>query len=157
MLRLPPHKVAVTPLFDTLKYGSLYIPEQARERCDQGIVKYIGSGCKWIKIGDHVTFSGYTGTLLSLEGEGLLIILPEEFAVAVIEYNGAEIAKVEIPGLFFKGADGEFFEATYEMVTNLVAKGIEDSKMWSKLTGDKHRKWKMHEQRPQVSDYDRLR
>lgn len=157
MLRLPPKKVAVTPLFDTLKYGSLHIPETARERCDQGIVKYLGSGCKWVELGDHVTFSGYTGTLLSLEGEGLLILLPEEFVVGVIEYDNVEIAKVEIPGLYFQGTEGDYFPATYEMATNLLAKGLEDSKVWSKLTGDKHRKWKMHDQRPKVSDYDRLR
>lgn len=157
MLRLPPKKIAVTPLFDTLKYGSLFIPETARERVDQGIVKYIGDNCKWIGIGDHVTFSGYTGTLLSLEGEGLLIILPEEFVVGVIDYDSTDVARVEIPGLYFKGTDDEFFEATYEMVVNLLAKGLEESKVWSKLTGDKHRKWKIHEQRPKVSDYDRLR
>lgn len=157
MLRIPAHKLAVTPLFDTDRYGSLYIPEQARERCDQGIVKYIGDKCNFVQIGDHVTFSGYTGTLLSLEGEGLLILLPEDFVVAVIEYDANDVAKIEIPGLFFGGAKGEYFPATYEMAINLVAKGIEESKMWHQLTGDKHRQWKMHSQRPKVSDYDRLR
>ncbi len=157
MLRLPPKNIAVTPLFDSLMFGHIHIPEQARERCDQGIVKYVGSKTKWVKLGDHVTFSGYTGTLLSLEGEGLLIILPEEFVVGVVEYDGPEVASIELPGLYFKGVDGEYFEATYEMAVNILAKGIEESKMWEKLTGDKHRQWKRHDQRPKVSDYDRLR
>lgn len=156
MLRMPHKNVAVTPLFDTLKVGLIHIPEQARERCDQGIAKYVGTECKLVKPGDHVVFSGYTGTLISLEGEGLLICLPEEFIVAIIEYDGAQVAKIEIPGLYFKG-EGEFFQATYEMAANLITKGIEESPMWSELTGDKHRHWKLHEQRPKVSDYDRLK
>jgi co-chaperonin GroES (HSP10) len=155
MLRMPRKNVAVVPLFDTLKVGSLYIPEQARERCDQGIVKYVGTKCEYVKEGDHVVFSGYTGTLLSLEGEGLLIVLPEQFVVAVIEYDASEVAGIEIPGLFFKGSDGEFFPATYEMATGILAKGIEESPFWSKLTGDKHRHWKLHEQRPALAEYER--
>lgn len=156
MLRMPDDKVAVTPLFDTLRIGSIYIPEQARERVDQGIAKYVGEKCKLVKPGDHVVFSGYTGTLLSLEGEGLLIILPEDYVVAVIEYTGPEVAKIEVPGLYFKG-DDEYFQATYEMAMNLITKGIEESAIWSQLTGDKHRHWKIHEQRPKPSEYDRLK
>lgn len=154
MLKMPHRNVACTPLFDTLKVGSLYIPEQARERCDQGIVKYTGAKCSYVKPGDHIVFSGYTGTLLSLEGEGLLIVLPEQFVVAVVEYDEAEVATIEIPGLYFRGVDGDYFQATYEMATGLVAKGIEESTMWAKLTGDKHRHWKLHEQKPTVAEYN---
>jgi len=155
MLRMPRRNVAVTPLFDTLKVGSLFIPEQARERCDQGIVKYVGTKCTYVKVGDHVVFSGYTGTLLSLEGEGLLIVLPEQFIVAVIEYDANEVARIEIPGLYFKDIDGNYFGTTYEMAVGIIAKGLEESAFWSKLTGDKHRHWKLHEQRPALADYER--
>jgi hypothetical protein len=134
--------------------GSLYIPEQARERVDQGIIKYVGDKCNYVKPGDHIVFSGYTGTLLSLEGEGLLIVLPEQFIVAIIEYDEAEVARVEIPGLHFRGVDGDYFPATYEMATGLIAKGLEESPMWSRLTGEKHRHWKLHEQKPTVAEYN---
>lgn len=154
MLKMPNRNVAVTPLFDTLMVGSLHIPESSRERCDQGLVKYIGDKCTYVKPGDHVVFSGYTGTLLSLEGEGLLIVLPEQFVVAVIEYESAEVANIEIPGLHFRGVDGDYFPATYEMVTGLLAKGLEESKMWSKFTGSKHQHWKLHEQKPTVAEYN---
>lgn len=157
MLTMPHKNVAVTPLFDTLKVGSLYIPEQARERCDQGIVKYKGAACELVNVGDHVVFSGYTGSTVSIEGEGLLIILPEEFIVAIIEYDGPEVAKIEMPGLYFKGADNDYFQATYEMAANLIAKGIEESEMWKRISEDKARHWKLHEQRPKLSDYDRLK
>lgn len=98
MIRLSENKIAVSPIFDPDKSpGGIYIPEQAKDRCDQGIVKYIGPEVKDIKVGDYVLFSGYTGTLVSLEDEGLLIIFREEFVTCRIEPEN-----VVIPGLFFK-------------------------------------------------------
>ena len=89
----------------------------AGERCDQGIVKYIGREVKDIKIGDYVFFSGYTGTLANVEGEGKLIILPEDF----IEFKLGDEPQTEIPGLYFKDKDGHFFNVTYESVMEIIA------------------------------------
>ena len=88
----------------------------AGERCDQGIVKYIGREVKDIKIGDYVFFGGYTGTRMYIEDEGDLIILPENFVECVLED-----VHIKIPGLYFKDKQGEYFVATYEQVMNIVA------------------------------------
>lgn len=110
MISLIKNRVAVTPIFDPTHAGAeyadprlgapvdLWIPDDARERCDQGIVKYIGPDVKHLKIGDYVIFSGYTGTLVRVDDEQL-IIFPEEFAVAILP----QVPATEVPGLYFKG------------------------------------------------------
>ena len=155
MIQIPKKKLACIPLFDPLRYGKLIIPEQARERCDQGIVKYVGEECDFVGVGDHVLFSGYTGTLLQLQGEGLLIILPEEFVVAIIGYDGDEVGATDIPGLYFRGQDGTYFTATYEMATTLIARGLEESEWFRKVKQGALRQWKQETQRPPLVDYDR--
>jgi co-chaperonin GroES (HSP10) len=154
MLNINARNVAVAPLFDPLTYGSLILPDASRERCDQGIVKYVGTKVKELRIGDHVIFSGYTGTLLELEGEGLIIVLPERFVVARIGYDGSTPAATDIPGLYFKGTGGTYFTATYEQASGLIARGIEQAP-WFK---DMKVSWalrgpKIDKQRPPLSDY----
>jgi chaperonin GroES len=132
MLRIPRKKIACKPLFDPdmTSSGLLYIPDTAKERCDQGIVKYVGDECRLVKPGDHVLFSGYTGTLMSLEDEGLIIILPEEFVVAVIEERSEDH---DVPGLYFRDTDGVYWTATYEMTIDLLARAINESDWFRKL------------------------
>ncbi len=130
MIQIPKGKIACVPLFDPDRTESgLYVPEIAKERCDQGIVKYIGGECDWVKPGDHVLFSGYTGTLVSLSDEGLLIILPEKFVIAIIHS-----ADFRIPGLYFRSHTGDYLTATYEQSMNLIAKGLEESPWYKELS-----------------------
>ena len=99
MMKLVKDRVAVTPIFDAdTSPGGIIIPDIAKERCDQGIVKYIGPEVKDIKIGMYVLFSGYTGTLVHIAGEGSVIVMPEEFIVAELD----EIENVYVPGLYYK-------------------------------------------------------
>jgi len=152
------NKVACTPLFDPGHYGMIIIPEQAKERCDQGIIKYVGPEVEDTHVGDHVLFSVYMGTLLDLEGEGLMIILPEDFIVATVDYHGEEVAATKLPGLYFRDEHGKYFTATYEQALNMVARGLEESKWYQELKGSVHiRPPKIHTQRPTVKDYDKLR
>jgi len=145
MLTMPPNKVGIEPIYDPDMIGSLYVPEQAKERCDQGIVKYIGGDCQFVKIGDHVLFSGYTGTLLRIDGESL-IIMPEEFIQAVV-YDEPKL----VSGLFFKDKDNNYFTATHEQAAYLLARAMENdptirpSKKRHKIEGA-----------PKVEDYDKL-
>jgi co-chaperonin GroES (HSP10) len=121
---MPKNKIAVEPLFDPdmTASGLLYIPDQAKERCDQGLVKYIGKGCEdEFEIGDHVLFSGYAGTLVRLQGEGLLIILSKRFVTAKI----AKQESLDVEGLYFIDRDGEYFPASYEQATALMARALE--------------------------------
>jgi len=141
------NKVAVAPLFDPDQYGKIIIPEQAKERCDQGIVKYIGKDCELVKVGDHVIFSGYTGTTVSIEGEGLLIFLPEDFITAVLE-----APVTDIPGLYFRGSDGEYFTATYEQTMRLIAQACQEAPWYNRI------KFNVHgNTRPAIEDYNKLR
>ena len=140
MIQPPNKRLAVEPLNDPDMIGSLYVPDQAKERVDQGIVKYIGNDCKYVSIGDHVLFSGHAGTLVYIEGEGRLIIIPERFITAIIYDN-----PVGVLGLYMKDKDGNYFMATYESAMQYMAASLETasliktSKKWgSKSHGSKY-------------------
>ena len=120
MIRLPLNKIAVEPVQDPDKIGSIWVPDAAKERCDQGIVKYIGPDVKWIEVGDYVLFSGYTGQTIALEDEGVFIVLPEDFVVAKIDPPNTTIS-----GLYFKDEDGSYFTANYEQAFYLMAKAMQ--------------------------------
>lgn len=116
MISLTGNKVGVDGIPDPeTTLGGLWIPDQAKRRTKQGIVKYVGPDVTLVKVGDHVVFSGYTGTTVLLEGEGAIIIMPETFITCKLE-----TPDTDIPGLFFKGSDGQFFTATYEMAIAII-------------------------------------
>lgn len=103
MLSLKGSRVIVTPVYDSRKTaGGIIIPDVAVERCDQGIVKYIGPKVKDLKIGDYVLFSGFDGTAIRLEGEGDLILMHEINCKCVIGNIGTDIE-----GLYFKAKTSE--------------------------------------------------
>lgn len=77
MISLLDDKIAVIPLEDPDKIGSIWVPDQAKQRADQGIVKYKGPNVKEVCVGDHVFYGGYVGTKVSVEGEGVLAIMSE--------------------------------------------------------------------------------
>lgn len=92
-------------------------PIPVGERCDQGIVKYIGKDVKDVERGDYVFFSGYSGTLLSIEDEGLLIVMEERFVICKYPVD----QNMQIPGLYFMDAFGRPIEATFEVAMNIIA------------------------------------
>jgi co-chaperonin GroES (HSP10) len=148
MIKIPREKVAVVPLDDpdTTPSGRIIIPEVARERTDQGIVKYIGAGVtEFIKPGMHVLFSGYSGTLTQIDGEGRLIILHQDFIIAELP----DPPQTEVPGLYFKGADGEYFQATYEYAMEFVARAIKDAEWFRHI--------KVKTPRPTLEEYNKMR
>lgn len=156
MIQVHGNKIACVPLFDPDKTASglLYVPDIAKERCDQGIVKYIGSKVEWVKPGDHILFSGYTGTLVSIEGEGLVIIVPEDFVNAKIFSPDHDV-----PGLYFRDQDGSYFTATYEMAVELMARAREQTDGFKNMsaldrTGRKH---KIYTTKPKPEEYERMR
>lgn len=122
MLTVPRNMIAVEPMFDPdVSSGGIIIPDGAKERCDQGLIKYLGANTEGFSIGDHVLFSGYAGTTLRLQGEGLLIILSKRFITAIIP----DSESTTIEGLYFRGRDGEYFPATYEQTLMLCARSLE--------------------------------
>lgn len=143
MIHLPRNNVACEPIFDPDKIGSIWVPDQAKERCDQGIVKYIGPEVRSVRPGDYVLFSGYAGTLMELKGEELIIILPDDFIVCKIK-----TPPTEVPGLYFRDKDGTYFPATWEMVTKLSADAFKNAE-WRRSFGVKV-------PQPSTEDYDNL-
>jgi len=155
VLQLSKKNVAAVPLYDSLQTaGGLWIPESARERCDQGIVKYIGADVKEISEGDHILFSAYSGTFLELEGEGILIILPERFIVARIAYDGPEVANIDISGLYFRDVDGKYWPATYEFASRLIAKSLEESTWFKRVTAWAWKSSKKHHSKLSIAEYN---
>jgi chaperonin GroES len=146
----PLHRdIAVKPIPDPDKTKSgLWIPDEAKERTDQGIVAYTGPNVKSIKKGDYVLFSGYTGTVVQLEDEadGVLIVFDERFVTAVLNNPDTEVR-----GLYFRGLDGEYFEATYEMVMNLIAESFRGTP-FARGTGFRN----PLDAKPANEDYNRL-
>lgn len=124
MIHLQRNIIAVEPIRppETTATGRIIIPEQAQDRIKQGIVKYVGPECKYVKVGDYVIFGAYTGTLLKI-GDELLIMFQEEF----VEAKLVELPVTEIPGLYFRGEDGKYFQATYEMAMTILAEGIQNA------------------------------
>lgn len=84
-LELLRNDIAVVPIEDPERTESgLYIPDQAKQRPDNGIVKYLGPEAgEHVSRGDHVIFSGYTGTRMAIDDEGLLVLMRETDVLAV--------------------------------------------------------------------------
>jgi|SRR5690606_12575987 co-chaperonin GroES (HSP10) len=124
MFSVPPPMVAIKPIMDPDKTesGLLYIPEIAKERADQGIVTYVGSKVKYVEPGDYVIFSGYSGSLIYLAGEGHFIIMHERLIMAVVDDGDWEATL--IPGVFITGKDGNFIPATLEVMSTLMAETV---------------------------------
>lgn len=132
MLYLPKGKVAVRPLADPDRTSSgLYIPEVAKERSDQGVVKYVGPDVTNVQIGDHVFFSGYDGTQVAIEGEGVLIFLEEKSIQCVIHLGENPV----IDGLYFLDTNGVYQPATYELVMDWLIDSLNDPIMLAIKTG----------------------
>ena len=157
MLLLQRNIVAVVPLFDPdMSAGGIIVPEQAKGRCTQGIVKYLGPKCKNVKIADHVLFSAYSGTTIQVEGEGsVLIFIPESGIEAIIESPATEI-----PGLYFMAGDSEtnhkkYFTATYEQVMSLIAKAAnEQPEVMKSLAAHFRKHFTERSERPALSSYN---
>lgn len=117
-------KVYIQPIFESdVSSGGIIVPDMAKERCNQGIVKYVGPDVEELFVGDYVLFSNYDGTLMSVEGEGYIIIVKESGITAKL-VDTAE--GTEVPGLFFCDEQGHYWTANYEMIFTLVEKAIRE-------------------------------
>ena len=87
-----------------------------------------------------VSSAGCSGELVSIEGEGLFIILPARFVVAAIITE-----PTQINGLFFQDTDGNYWPATYESAMELIAKALGETSVI-----------KIAKDRPDLEDYKRV-
>lgn len=131
MINITKEKLAIEPVDNPEKIGSIYIPDQSQGRAKQGIVKYKGADTDEFEIGDYVLFSPYNGTLVILEDEGRVIIVHKDFVTCKIDPPD-DLKMTEIPGLFFRGATSSsgganYFPATYERAMELIASMVRES------------------------------
>ena len=75
-------RVLVKPLDEAEdKIGSLYIPETAKEKPQEGLIEAVGPGTHKdgklvpleVKVGDKVLYGKYSGTEISKDGQDYLI------------------------------------------------------------------------------------
>lgn len=127
-MNVPATKVAIEPVYesDMTPSGLLYVPDIAKTRVVQGIVKYIGSKVTELEIGDYVLFGGYSGSLIFLQDEGRTIIIDEKFVIAKIDPPD-NVRNTDVPGLFFRDKFGDYFAATYEMAMILIADMVKET------------------------------
>lgn len=138
MIELPNDKVGISPRYESDRTpGGLYIPDIAKTRVDQGVVKYLGPQVTNLRVGDFVIFSGYSGTLV-ITDEERLIILPEEFVIAVLHGPVSEVK-----GLYYRvikeafdvdEIEYEYIPATYESVIDILNENLLDAE-WRKGLG----------------------
>ena len=88
----PLHDRIIVQRFETQvdKIGSLYIPDAAKERPNQGDVMAVGPGKLYkigeghgrhaplVKVGDKILFGKYSGTEVKVDGRELLIVREDE-------------------------------------------------------------------------------
>ncbi|MBL8019004.1 MAG: co-chaperone GroES [Leptospirales bacterium] len=76
-------RVLVRPLNQTEeKVGSLYIPDTAKEKPQEGVVEAVGPGktedgktiALEVKVGDRVLYGKYSGTEIKKDGKEMLIV-----------------------------------------------------------------------------------
>lgn len=80
----PLHDRIIVQRFDTAvdKVGSIFIPDAAKERPNQGDVLAVGKGkngnTPLVKVGDKILFGKYSGTEVKVDGRELLIVREDE-------------------------------------------------------------------------------
>lgn len=84
----PLHDRIVVQRFETSvdKVGSIFIPDAAKERPNQGDVIAVGSGKLFngikvsptVSVGDKILFGKYAGTDVKVDGRELLIVREDE-------------------------------------------------------------------------------
>lgn len=151
MIKILGDNVALSPVYDpdTTPSGRIIIPDQAKERCDQGIVKYVGPEVKDIKPGDFCIFGNYDGQLFSIEDEGILIVMAESAIRAIVGFEYDYFPPNDVPGLYFKDKEGNYFPASYEAAHTLMARAITDAP-W-------RASWKVKTEKPRPEDYAKER
>lgn len=109
MIKLLGDAVALIPLEDPiyLERSNLYLAQQVRQRVDQGIVKYRGPATIDLRIGDHVFFQAYCGTKITVDGEGVLIILGESDVDAIWDEPPQKLFPMKVIGQLMDEAMGD--------------------------------------------------
>lgn len=69
---------------DEKSKGGIYLPEQAKEKPQTGIIVAAADDCETVKVKERVVFAKYTGTEISVDGVEYVLIKDEDI-LGVIE------------------------------------------------------------------------
>jgi len=88
------NRVVVEPLEqEEITAGGIVLPETAKEKPQQGMVKSVGPGDRDedgkripmdVKVGDKVLFAKYSGTEMKLDGKKLLVLRESDLLAIVV-------------------------------------------------------------------------
>lgn len=134
MLKMLDDKVAIRPLSDPDKIGSIWVPDTAKRKQDQGIIIYRGPNTENLLIGDHVLYPAYSGTKIVVGGEGTYVIMPEDEVVAVLGEGHRVYTQDEIESFLDRayvqvsGGDEvtEYIDAFMDLLTNAPIRAMEN-------------------------------
>lgn len=88
--------VIIHPFEFPAKIGSIYIPETAKKRVNQGII--IAKGplvSDDVDTADHVFFNGYTGDKLVFEDSSEFYVIPESHLICKVKQSKVTIMDTE--------------------------------------------------------------
>lgn len=106
--------VIIHPIKSSEKIGSLYVPDTAQKRTNQGII--IAKGplvSDDLDTADHVFFNGYTGDQIALEESGRFFVIPESHVICKVRNSKVVLMDTET----VKRIIGERFG---ELMTSIV-------------------------------------
>ncbi len=102
----------IRPLYDRIvvkrieesetKHGSLFIPDSAKEKPQEGEVVAVGKGKRLedgkvialdVKVGDRILFGKYSGSDIKIDGSEFMIMREDE-VLGILEGASAKTAKV---------------------------------------------------------------
>lgn len=116
-------RVAIIPMADPDKIGSLYVPEVAKGRSVQGVVAMVGKECTSLKRGDHVLYPAYNGQVVDIEGTRYIVMYEKDVTCKLVT------EPLLVPGLFMELAEeaGRFVPASEDFVVKMLHLHYEDN------------------------------
>ena len=93
MLKVLDDRVAIVPMKEPEHKGLIQIPDSVREdrRPDQGIIYCRGENTEAVRVGDHVLFSPYAGTKVTIAEVGIVHIMKEDDVLCRIEAEDPDL------------------------------------------------------------------
>src|SRR6478735_490463 len=103
-------RVAIIPMADPDKIGSIIVPDVAKGRSVQGVVAMVAKDCTLLKRGDHVLFPAYNGQVVDIEGTRYIIMYEKDISCKLIT------TPLEVPGLFMEVGKGNYEPASEDFI-----------------------------------------
>lgn len=107
-------RVAIIPLADPDKIGSIIVPEVAKGRSVQGVVAMVGPKCVSLKRGDHVFFPAYNGQTVIIEDKKYIIMFEKDVTCKLIT------EPLLVPGLWMEVEKGKYELASEDFIIEML-------------------------------------